>query len=94
MRVVRHTKNFRRDYNKLMRSGWKIARLDAVMDLLIDGMILSTKHKDHALQGSWQGVRDCHIESDWLLLYEIGVDTDGTEVINFHATGSHAHVFG
>lgn len=93
MRVSHHTKGFRRDYVKLQRSGWKISKLDAVVDLLIDGKVLPQKNRDHALQGEWQGVRDCHIEGDWILLYELHTDSEGKKCITFHATGTHENLF-
>jgi mRNA interferase YafQ len=85
-RTFKQTKTFRRDYAKAARSGRKIEKLNDVMEMLIDGVLLPAKYKDHALQGRWCGVRDCHIEGDWILLYEVGVDEDGMATIIFHAT--------
>jgi mRNA interferase YafQ len=93
-RVVQDTKRFRRDYAKAKRSGRKIQKLNDVMEMLIDGRTLLPKHKDHALQGEWRYVRDCHVEGDWILLYELGVDEEGHEAIIFHATGTHENLFG
>ncbi|NWH05360.1 type II toxin-antitoxin system YafQ family toxin [Desulfobacter latus] len=31
-------------------------------------------HRDHKLIGNWKGRRECHIESDWLLIYMIESD--------------------
>ena len=93
-RLFRHTKTFRRDYAKAVRSGRKIKKLNDVMEMLIDGISLPLRHKDHALQGQWHPVRDCHIEGDWILLYERGVDEDGHETIIFHATDTHENLFG
>jgi mRNA interferase YafQ len=94
MRVAKHTKRFRRDYAKMKRSGRKMAKLQAVMGLLMDGKSLPAKCRDHALQGAWQSIRDCHIEGDWILLYELGVDPDGQETVTFHATDNHENLFG
>lgn len=69
-------------------------KLHTVMRLLIDGKPLPLKYRNHALQGEWQHVRDCHIEGDWILLYELGTDPDGTETVTFHATDNHEHLFG
>ena len=35
------------------------------------GEKLDTKFKDHDLSGNYKGTRECHIEPDWLLIYEI-----------------------
>ena len=94
MRIPKHTKRFRRDYKKMRHSGKKIFKLDGIMGLLIDGIPLPARHKDHSLQGKWRYVRDCHIEGDWVLLYELGQDTSGRETVTFHATDTHENLFG
>ncbi|MDD5055352.1 MAG: type II toxin-antitoxin system YafQ family toxin [Candidatus Peribacteraceae bacterium] len=94
MRTAKTTKRFRRDYAKMKRSGKKMERLEAVMSLLVDGTLLPLKHKDHALQGEWRHIRDCHIEGDWILLYELGADAQGNETVTFHATDNHENLFG
>ena len=93
MRVPRYTKRFRRDYEKMKHSGKKIRKLDTVMEMLLDGILLPSKYHDHALQGQLKSVRDCHIEGDWLLLYELGIDSDGNEIITFYATDNHENLF-
>lgn len=94
MRIPRHTKRFRRDYLKAKRSGKKMKKLEVLMSLLIDSKPLPVKYKDHPLHGEWQHVRDCHIEGDWILLYELGKDETGNDVITFHATDNHSNLFG
>ena len=32
---------------------------------------LEEKYKDHELSGNFKGYRECHILSDWLLIYKI-----------------------
>ena len=95
MRVPRHTKSFRRDYRKLKHArGQKMRKLHAVMEKLIDGATLPSQCRDHALHGEWQGCHDCHIEGDWVLVYELEIDAGGREMITFHATGNHEYLFG
>lgn len=74
--------------------GERIQKLRSVMDQLIDGTVLPQRHRDHALHGEWQGCRDCHIEGDWILVYELWKDATGNETTTFHATGNHEHLFG
>jgi len=49
---------------------------------------LDPMHRDHRLVGNWKGRRDCHIESDWLLIYKL----DEKRVI-FERTGTHSDLF-
>ncbi|OGJ54880.1 hypothetical protein A3D11_00725 [Candidatus Peribacteria bacterium RIFCSPHIGHO2_02_FULL_49_16] len=94
MRIPKTTKQFRRQYVKMSRSGNNIAKLEAVMKLLIRGDTLPARYKDHALKGVYHNLRDCHIEGDWLLLYELGTDHDGRKMVIFHATDTHENLFG
>ena len=93
-RIVKTTKQFRRDYAKFNRSGKKIAKLDDVLSMLVRGMVLPAQYNDHPLQGEFRHMRDCHVEGDWILLYELGKDEDGYETITFHATDNHENLFG
>jgi mRNA interferase YafQ len=49
---------------------------------------LDKKYKDHSLSGKLHKYRDCHIEPDWILIYEI---TDNE--LNLLRLGSHAELF-
>ncbi|MBI2635876.1 type II toxin-antitoxin system YafQ family toxin [Candidatus Peregrinibacteria bacterium] len=94
MRIARFAKRFRRDYAKAQRSGKNISKLDTVMHMLVDGVFLPSKYKDHALHGVWQDMRDCHIEGNWVLVYELAISDDGSDIIIFHATDTHENIFG
>lgn len=54
---------------------------------LIDGK-LELNYRDHQLVGNYMGRRECHIESDWLLIYKLEDDT-----IIFERTGTHSDLF-
>jgi mRNA interferase YafQ len=94
MRIPKTTKQFRRHYTKLKRSGKNLTKLNALMQLLIRGDRLPAKYRDHALHGEWQYVRDCHVEGDWVLLYGFGIDAEKKETVTFYATGTHEQLFG
>ena len=38
---------------------------------MVAGEKLEPKYRDHQLSGNWKGHRDCHIESNWILIYRI-----------------------
>ena len=59
---------FKRDYNLLIRQGYDITRLDAVVLLLLRQTQLEPQHRDHPLKGKWHGYRGCHIADDWVLV--------------------------
>ena len=59
-----------------------------VVRTLLSDQPLDSIHRDHKLVGQYAGRRDCHIESDWLLIYRI----DGEHLV-FERTGTHSDLF-
>jgi mRNA interferase YafQ len=68
-----YTARFIRDVKKLKRKHYDMSKLDAVLDVLqcYDTHTLSTRYRDHRLQGQLSSYRELHIEGDWLLVYRI-----------------------
>ena len=84
-----YPKSFNKDIERLTKSGnYNIDKLKTIMIKLINEEILDPKYKDHKLIGKFLGCRECHIEPDWLLIYQ----TDD-ENIYFVRTGSHSELF-
>jgi mRNA interferase YafQ len=80
---------FRKDARRCQKRGKDMAKLKTVLDILANDLPLDPRHRDHPLKGEWQGWRDLHIESDWLLLYKV----TETEVL-LARTGTHSDLFG
>ena len=57
---------------------------------LANGEELPPKNRDHALSGDFSGCRECHIQPDWLLIYEID---DNTLYLYLTRTGTHSDLF-
>lgn len=74
----------------MIKSGLDLSKLDKVIDLLASGATLGTGYRDHELKGKLSGIRECHIESDWLLLYQ---RDEGRLVLLLIRTGTHAKMF-
>jgi mRNA interferase YafQ len=79
---------FKRDVRRAQKRGKEMARLKAVLLLLIEEKPLPASYRDHPLKGDWHGFRDLHIEPDWLLLYRV----QGEE-LQLARTGTHADLF-
>lgn len=88
MRSIRRSNQFKKDVELLHKQGKDLAKLKAVMELLIDGKVLPARYKDHPLRGNWKGSRDCHIETDWVLIYTLT-----SQDICFERTGTHSELF-
>ena len=74
MYKIRPSAKFQRDLKRIQKRGYDITLLKDVLNLLVNGKILPIKYKDHNLSGNFKGCRECHITSDWLLIYEISDD--------------------
>jgi len=85
------TAQFKKDYKLAMKRGLEIELLDEIIRLLAGGEQLPEKNRDHALTGNWAGHRECHIQSNWLLVYRIEKDI---LVLTLTRTGSHSDLFG
>ncbi len=82
------TTQFEKDVRRMQKRGKNIERLKMIIRSLAAGEPLDPMHRDHRLVGNWKGRRDCHIESDWLLIYKL----DEKRVI-FERTGTHSDLF-
>ena len=68
---LRFTNRIQRNIKLMKKRGKDLEKLKTVLNLLQQGIELPAKYKDHALTGNYIGCRECHIEPDWLLVYEI-----------------------
>ncbi len=84
------TSRFRKDVKLLLKRGYDISKLKQVIALLLTGSPLPEKYRDHRLIGDKRGTRECHIEPDWLLVYQIQKDVLVLVVV---ATGTHSDLF-
>jgi len=82
---------FKRDYGLLVRRGYDMTKLDAVVLILLKQAPLELRHLDHPLKGKWRGYRGCHIADDWVLVYR--VDGDRLRLM-LSRTGAHVDVYG
>ena len=88
--TVKLTTTFKKDYKMAMKRGRKLELLDKVITTLALGENLPNENRDHDLHGNWKGYRECHIQSDWLLIYKIEKDI---LVLTLTRTGTHSDLF-
>ncbi len=84
-----YTRQFERDLKRIKKRQKNIEKLKIILSSLTEEEKLDPIHRDHKLIGNWLGRRECHIESDWLLIYKIEDDR-----IIFERTGAHSDLFG
>jgi mRNA interferase YafQ len=84
------TTQFDKDKVKALKQKRDFARLSEVMGKLIKEQPLEAKYCDHPLKGDWKGFRDCHVTSDWVLIYK--VDKEKKKIV-FARLGTHSELF-
>ena len=89
MRRISQHARFRADLRRQRRRGKNIEELIAAVELLAETGGLPEGYSPHQLSGEWKGVAECHIDPDWLLIYDLTPD----EVLLIR-TGTHSDLFG
>ena len=84
--------NFKKQYKKVGKQGKDLKKLKVVIDKLANKEVLDTKYRDHNLINDkyYKNCRECHIEPDWLLVYQYEDDKLNLLLV---ATGSHSEIF-
>lgn len=90
--TVDFTKNFKKEYKRVMKQGKDISKLNIVISKIASGEMLEEKYKEHKLYDNkkFKNCRECHIEPDWLLVYKID---DMQLILLLVETGSHSELF-
>ncbi len=83
-----YTRQFERDLKRMKKRGKNIEKLKIIIRSIVAEETLDDIHRAHKLIGNWKGRRECHIESDWLLIYLIDSDR-----VVFERTGAHSDLF-
>lgn len=85
------TNRFEKSLKKCIKRGLNVNKLKEVLKLLSQTGSLPAKYRPHKLVGKYVGKWECHIEPDWLLVW----DQDDMELtLLLIDTGSHASLFG
>jgi mRNA interferase YafQ len=88
MKTIRRTRQLKRDAKRMQRQGREMEKLKRVLEALVQEEPLASTYRDHVLVGQYKGTRECHIEPDWLLIYEMAE----SEIVLIR-TGSHSDLF-
>ncbi len=83
-----YTRQFTKDVQRCRRRGKSLEKFKSVARSLLAGEPLDLIHRDHRLVGNFIGRRECHIESDWLLVYRLAGDR-----MHFERMGTHSDLF-
>ena len=87
MLIVKYSNEFKKDYKIAKRRGLNIKLLNEVVEMLANKEELPLKYRDHSLNGKYKGYRECHIQPNWLLIYQ---KNDKELVLTLVRTGTHS----
>ncbi|NGX44539.1 MAG: mRNA interferase YafQ [Candidatus Anoxychlamydiales bacterium] len=88
MLIAVYTNSFKRDLKRVKKRGKNLNKLKDIIAKIVNEEPLPTKNKEHKLIGNYKDRWECHIESDWLLVYKV----TSKEAI-FVGTGTHSDLF-
>ena len=87
MYQIFYTNRMKKDLKRAKKRGKDISKLIEILNLLKTGKTIPQKFCDHQLSGNLKEFRECHIEPDWLLIYQIKKDK---LILVAVATGTHS----
>ncbi|MGI6345843.1 MAG: type II toxin-antitoxin system YafQ family toxin [Limisphaerales bacterium] len=87
---VKFTSQFKKDIKRARKQGKNLDELFSVIETLSNNIPLEEQYRDHALKGEYSSYRECHIEPDWLLIYQ---KVDDCLILILYRVGSHSELF-
>ncbi|QNL50331.1 type II toxin-antitoxin system YafQ family toxin [Olivibacter sp. SDN3] len=90
MYQLEQTGKFKKDIKLAKKRGLGMRLLDEVVTQLVESGTLPPKNKPHKLTGNYKGFWECHIQPDWLLVWE---QDDAIRLITLTRTGTHSDLF-
>ena len=87
---VKFSNRFKSDLKLAKKQNKNLDKLFLVIEKLANLEKLDDKYRDHSLVGEYKGLRECHIEPDWLLIYYV---ENNTLTLVLARLGSHSDLF-
>ena len=79
---------FERDLRRMKRQRKDLEKLERIVEVLRENLVLPPRCRVHPLRGEWEGHWDCHVEPDWLPIFKLVPDA-----LILVRTGSHSDLF-
>jgi mRNA interferase YafQ len=90
MYTIAFTNQYNRNVKLCVKRGYEISLLEETVSLLEETGQLPVTYRPHKLSGKYQNCWECHIQSDWLLLW---MQDDEDMILLLLATGTHSDLF-
>ncbi len=90
MYSISYSKQFDKDLKVVAKRGYNTDLLLDVIRKLHELGKLEPRYRSHKLQGEYNNYMECHIKSDWLLIWK---QDNNTMKIMLTRTGTHSDLF-
>ncbi|MBR6041381.1 MAG: type II toxin-antitoxin system YafQ family toxin [Paludibacteraceae bacterium] len=87
---LNYTNQFKKSLKRCQKRGFDINELSKVLSILSEKGELPENYKPHILHGKYEGIWECHIKPDWLLLWE---QSEKELTLILLDTGTHSDIF-
>ena len=75
----------------MFQRGLDVEKLRKIIKMLAETGTLPAEYRPHKLSGKYQGSWECHIEPDWLLVWQ---QKDLDLILLMVDNGTHSDIFG
>lgn len=89
--TVKYSTLFKKSFKKCMKRGCSEDKFRKVISILSETGTLPPEYKPHPLKSNYKGCMECHITSDWLLIWK---QNDKELILILTDTGTHSDIFG
>lgn len=89
--TISTTRQFDRSLKRCIKRGLPMEKFKTVVRLLAEKGSLPVRYKPHKLSGNYSGCWECHIQPNWLLVWE---QNDMELRLLLTDTGTHSDLFG
>ena len=89
MKELKYTSQFKKDLKRIQNNPKRIEGLKKVLQLLREAKALPKEYKPHVLAGNNKGYMECHVESDFLLIW---IDKDNN-IVRLIRLDSHSELY-
>ena len=90
MYAIEYTTQFKKDLKLCQKRGYNMNLFNKVASLLAKNGKLPSSYKPHKLSGKYKDCWECHIQPDWLLVWQ---QNDKELILLFTNTGTHSDLF-
>jgi mRNA interferase YafQ len=87
---IEYTKKIGKDIKLAQKRGLDMFLFKNVVKILEEKGVLPAIYKPHKLKGNFSGCWECHIQPDWLLIWQ---QDEAIKLISLIRTGTHADLF-